>query len=110
MIAWATYPILRCLEAPEQVPRLEADTSHLPDLYLAWNCTTGRGCARHLSSGTPLGRLDGRWSWAELVRQTHEWPSLHDPERPARQGEPHSRRPRLRKLCPPARRCGGRCR
>ncbi len=49
MMAWATYPILRCLEGPEQVPRLEADTSRLPDLYHGGTVPPDGTCAISLT-------------------------------------------------------------
>src|SRR5260370_28335274 len=49
MTAWATYPILRCLEGPEQVPRLGADTSRLPDLYQGGTVPPDGMCAISLA-------------------------------------------------------------
>ena len=98
----AGKPVNRCLGAEETLlPYVSSIGAKLyaPD-----------GDLGQVSSGKPLERPDGRWSWAALWPQLHEWRFPRGRERLARSKGQHTRHRPPRRLCRPARHCGGHCR
>jgi hypothetical protein len=101
----ATKPLNRCLSRKETPSRLPV---------LDWGGTVPPDEAARQFRSVPSERRPERpadqWSWAEPGRRTPEWPFPRVPGRLVRPKGPRSRLHLLRRLCPPARRCGERFR